>query len=156
MDYLKQQLEEIQKKIEESKKLLADPELAGLARAEIADLERQKLEFEQSASSPMSRLPAEDTDSSLHLPGVNLNIAILEIRSAAGGDEAGIFAGDLLRMYTKFAQSCDWKMEELDRSEGNLGQIKEVVLKISGKDSFNSLQYESGVHRVQRVPKTES
>ncbi|MCR4305730.1 MAG: PCRF domain-containing protein, partial [Candidatus Daviesbacteria bacterium] len=88
--------------------------------------------------------------------GVNPNIAILEIRSAAGGDEAGLFAGDLLRMYTKFAQNKGWKIEELDRSEGKLGQIKEIVLKITGKGCFDSLKYESGVHRVQRVPSTES
>lgn len=81
---------------------------------------------------------------------------ILEIRSAAGGDEAGIFAGDLLRMYTKFAQSKGWQLEQLSRSEGKLGQIKEIVLKVKGKDCYNSLKYESGVHRVQRVPKTES
>lgn len=80
----------------------------------------------------------------------------MEIRSAAGGDEAGIFAGDLLRMYTKFAQSQGWKVEELNRSEGKLNQIKEVVLKISGKDCYNKLKHESGVHRVQRVPVTES
>lgn len=87
---------------------------------------------------------------------INPNIAILEIRSAAGGDEAGLFAMDLLRMYTRFAQSKEWSVEELDRSEGKLGQIKEIVLKISGKDSYNNLKHESGVHRVQRVPKTES
>ncbi|MCL4365818.1 PCRF domain-containing protein, partial [Patescibacteria group bacterium] len=87
---------------------------------------------------------------------VNPNIAILEIRSAAGGDEAGLFAGDLTRMYTRFAQKQSWKIEELDRSEGKLGQIKEIVLKISGKGAYNQLKYESGVHRVQRVPVTES
>lgn len=81
---------------------------------------------------------------------------ILEIRSAAGGDEAGIFAGDLLRMYTKFAQSKGWKVEQFSRSEGKLNQIKEVVLKISGKGCYEALKLESGVHRVQRVPVTES
>lgn len=85
-----------------------------------------------------------------------MDSCILEIRSAAGGDEAGIFAGDLLRMYTKFAQNKGWKVEELNRSEGKLNQIKEVVLKISGKDCYNELRHESGVHRVQRVPITES
>ncbi|EKD85122.1 MAG: hypothetical protein ACD_38C00078G0001 [uncultured bacterium] len=80
----------------------------------------------------------------------------MEVRSAAGGDEAGIFAGDLLRMYTRFVQNQGWKIEELDRSEGKLGQIKEVVLKVKGKDVYNKLKYESGVHRVQRVPTTES
>jgi peptide chain release factor 1 len=88
--------------------------------------------------------------------GINPNIAILEIRSAAGGDEAGLFAGDLFRMYSRFAEKNKWRTEELDRNEGGLGQIKEVVLKITGKGAFTSLSHESGVHRVQRVPKTES
>lgn len=74
-----------------------------------------------------------------------MDSCILEIRSAAGGDEATIFAGDLLRMYTKYTQSKGWQIEELSR----------FVLKIKGKDCYNSLKYESGVHRVQRVPKTE-
>lgn len=157
-DYIKQQIEEITKRIEEVKPLLEDLEMADLAKAEITELEKQKLELEQSAASPMSHLPGEDTGgtASEHLEGVNPSVALLEIRSAAGGDEAGIFAGDLTRMYTKFAQSKGWKIEEIDRSEGNLGQIKEIVLKITGKDSYNNLKYESGVHRVQRVPKTES
>ncbi|MDO8638783.1 MAG: PCRF domain-containing protein, partial [Candidatus Daviesbacteria bacterium] len=81
---------------------------------------------------------------------------IMEIRSAAGGDEAGIFAGDLLRMYSRYALAKGWKLEELDRSEGKLGQIKEVVLKINGSGAYISLNKESGVHRVQRVPETES
>ena len=145
-NYIKQQLEELDRKIEYNRTLLNDPDLKDLARAEITDLEKQKQELEQSASTPM-----------LHLPGgINPNVAILEIRSAAGGDEAGIFASDLLRMYTRFAQKGGWKLEELDRSEGNLRQIKEVVLKIQGKESYNMLKFESGVHRVQRVPKTES
>ena len=74
------------------------------------------------------------------------DVCIMEIRAAAGGDEAGLFAGNLLRMYTRFAQSKSWKVEELDRN----------VLKIIGKDCYSSLKYESGVHRVQRVPITES
>lgn len=132
MDYIREQLDQLNNKIEGIKPLLSDPEMAELAQAEIKQLERQKEQL-----TPMST-------------------AILEIRSAAGGDEAGLFAGDLTRMYTRFAQNKGWKIEELDRSEGKLGQIKEVVLKISGKDSYNNLRFESGVHRVQRVPKTES
>lgn len=126
----------IQKQIEGLKPLLDDPELAPLAKEEIAALEKKSLQ-----SSVISRQTSD---------------CILEIRSAAGGDEAGIFAGDLLRMYTKFAQSKEWKLEELDRSEGKLGQIKEIVLKIKGKDCYTALKNESGVHRVQRVPVTES
>lgn len=152
-NYLEQQLTEINRKIEETKKLLADPQLADLATLEIEELEKQKEELQQSASTPMSS--EEDSDENYE-DEVNPNVAILEIRSAAGGDEAGLFGNDLLRMYTRFAQNRGWKTEELDRSEGKIGQVKEVVLKIRGKEAFSSLRYESGVHRVQRVPKTES
>lgn len=163
MDYIRQQLAQIDKKIEDLKLLLEDPELAELAKLEIAELEKQKVELEQSASTPMLHLPGGVAPAA-HLLGdeptskgeINHNVAILEIRSAAGGDEAGIFASDLLRMYTRYAQSKRWKIEEIGRSEGKLGQVKEVILKIQGKDAYSNLQYESGVHRVQRVPVTES
>ncbi len=84
------------------------------------------------------------------------NKVILEIRSAAGGDEAGIFAGDLYRMYQRFCETKNWKLEELDRSEGGIGNLKEVTASIQGKGCYDLLQYESGVHRVQRIPNTES
>lgn len=153
-DYLEQQLNEIDKKISEVKKMLSDPTLEGLAHLEIEDLEKQKEELEQSASTPMSS--AENNSAEYEEDEVNSNVAILEIRSAAGGDEAGLFGNDLLRMYTRFAQNQGWKIEELDRSEGKIGQIKEIVLKVMGKNVYHALKYESGVHRVQRVPKTES
>lgn len=150
-NYLKQQLEAIDQRIAEARKLLGDPDLGALAEAEITELEKQRVELELSATTPMSS-GEEETDSD----EVNPNIAILEIRSAAGGDEAGLFAGDLLRMYTRYAQNHGWKIEELDRSEGKIGQIKEISLKITGKEAYTALQFESGVHRVQRVPETES
>lgn len=150
MDYIKLKLDEIDKRIKEVKPLLSDPEMTELALAEIADLEKQKEELQISANTSKESGPTFEMNS------VNPDLAILEIRSAAGGDEAGIFAGDLLRMYTKFAQSKGWKIEEIDRSEGNLRQIKEIVLKITGKDCYSALRGESGVHRVQRVPTTES
>lgn len=150
-DYLKQQIEDIDNRIEEIKPLLEDPQMLELAQAEISDLEKQKQELTDSASTPMAEESDDEFDES-----INPNIAILEIRSAAGGDEAGLFAGDLYRMYTRFSENKGWKIEELDRSEGGLGQIKQVTAKITGKNAFLSLQYESGVHRVQRVPKTES
>ncbi|MBI3486324.1 peptide chain release factor 1 [Candidatus Daviesbacteria bacterium] len=154
-DYLKEQLEEIDKRIAGNKLLLQDPELAELAQGEINELEKQRQELEQSASTPME---SEDLSHEALAEGdeVNPNVAILEIRSAAGGDEAGLFAGDLFRMYSRFAEAQKWQIEELDRSEGGLGQIKQITLKISGKNSFEFLKFESGVHRVQRVPKTES
>ncbi len=151
MDYLEQQIAEIDQKIEEAKLLLSDPQMAELAQMEINKLEKQKEELQNSASTPMQESSEEDEDD-----GVNPNIAMLEIRAAAGGDEAGLFAGDLLRMYLRFAENKKWNVDELDKSEGGIGQLKQITLKIKGKDAFKYLKYESGVHRVQRVPKTES
>jgi len=145
--YLQQQLAEIDQKIAENQELLEEPEFAELARQEIEILETQKQELENSAATPMSTSEVEQARTSEVIPiGVNPNLAIMEIRSAAGGDEAGLFAEDLLRMYTRFADSKKWRVEELDK----------MVIKISGKGAFLALKYESGVHRVQRVPKTES
>src|SRR3990167_8583996 len=146
MDYLQQQIDQLNKRVENLKPLLEDPELTSLAQAEITELEKQKAEL---------KTFSQGTNTS-EVSGTNPNIAIVEIRSAAGGDEAGLFAGDLLRMYTRFAQNSKWHIEQLSKSEGKLGQIKEVVLKIFGKDAYNNLKFESGVHRVQRVPVTES
>ncbi len=156
-DYLQQQLDEIDQRIGQNQALLSDPDLKDLAQLEIEDLERQKRELELSASTPMaseeesSSSPANFVDQ-----GINPNVAIIEIRSAAGGDEAGLFAGDLYRMYTRFATIKGYQIEEIDRSEGKIGQIKEAILKINGKGAYANYKYESGVHRVQRVPETES
>ena len=82
--------------------------------------------------------------------------ALLEIRAGAGGDEASLFAGELLRMYQRFAEERGWKWEHLESSPSEVGGFKEVILKVSGEEVFRSLKYESGVHRVQRVPATET
>ena len=82
--------------------------------------------------------------------------AIVEIRAGTGGDEASIFAGDLYRMYLKFAEDKKWKVEEVDMTEGTVGGFKEIILNVSGSNVYGQLKYESGVHRVQRVPKTET
>jgi len=82
--------------------------------------------------------------------------AILEIRGGAGGDEAAIFAGDLFRMYTKYCESKGWKMEVSNSNEGTSGGFKEIICAVTGKDVYGTLKYESGVHRVQRVPQTET
>ena len=82
--------------------------------------------------------------------------AVVEIRAGAGGDEASIFAGDLFRMYTKFIDSKKWKQELMDVSEGVSGGFKEIVFSVTGTDVYGALKYESGVHRVQRVPQTET
>jgi peptide chain release factor 1 len=151
-DYLQQQISELEKKIGENQGLLSDPDLGPLAKLEIEDLENQKQELIDSAATPQETSSEEEYEGD----DLNPNLAILEIRSAAGGDEAGLFANDLLRMYLRYAEKKNWKVEELDRSEGGIGQIKQVVIKIKGKDCYKELQFESGVHRVQRVPKTES
>lgn len=154
-DYLEQQLKDLDQRIAENKKLLSDPELSELAQMEIDELESQKRELQESAAIPNSD-STDSTDSTDYTDQVNPNVAILEIRSAAGGDEAGLFAGDLMRMYLRYAESQKWKALELDRSEGGLGQIKQITLEIRGKNAYENLKFESGVHRVQRVPKTES
>src|SRR3989338_10221288 len=152
-NYLEEQINDIDKRIAANKEILEDPELKDVALAEIEELERQKQELVESAATPMSE-PDESNDS--EESDVNPNVAIMEIRAAAGGDEAGLFAGDLLRMYLRFAEENKWMVEELDRNEGGIGQIKQIVLNIKGKDAFSKLRFEGGVHRVQRVPKTES
>ncbi|MAD30543.1 MAG: peptide chain release factor 1 [Flavobacteriaceae bacterium] len=81
---------------------------------------------------------------------------VVEIRAGTGGDEASIFAGDLYRMYTKYSQSQDWKVSFVDSSEGTAGGFKEVIFEVSGEDVYGTMKYESGVHRVQRVPQTET
>lgn len=156
-EYLKQQVDLIDKAIEEAAKLLSDSDMALLAQEEIDELEKKKRELLDSANTPMGKtIPGNEEADSDETEGVNPNVAILEIRPAAGGDEAGLFAGDLLRMYMRYAQNQNFKVEELDRSEGGLGQIKQAVLEIKGKNAYKNLMFESGVHRVQRVPKTES
>ena len=81
---------------------------------------------------------------------------VIEIRAGTGGDEASIFAGDLYRMYTKYCQSKQWKVSFVDSSEGTAGGFKEVIFEVSGEDVYGTMKYESGVHRVQRVPQTET
>jgi peptide chain release factor 1 len=151
-EYIKNQIELIDDRIKECQALLGDPDMVELANKEIEELTAQKIELIESATTPMEGNDEDDDE----IDGVNPNVAILEIRSAAGGDEAGIFAGDLARMYLRFAENQGWRVEELDRNEGGLGQIKELVLLIKGKNAYKSLRFESGVHRVQRVPSTES
>jgi peptide chain release factor 1 len=82
--------------------------------------------------------------------------AIVEIRGGAGGDEAAIFAADLYRMYTRFAEGRRWRVEVISQSDGTLGGVKEAIFKVKGEGAFGAMRWESGVHRVQRVPVTES
>jgi peptide chain release factor 1 len=123
----------------------AESELAQLAREEIARLQAQ----EQRLALEVQRglLPPDPTDS---------RNTIIEIRAGAGGTESSLFAADLYRMYTRYAERQGWKVETLDSSASDLGGFKEVVFSVTGADVFKRLKHESGVHRVQRVPATEA
>ncbi len=134
--------------LSESKSLLLsedDPEMKEMAREEIATCEARKPQLEEEIK--LLLIPQDPED------GKN---AILEIRGGTGGDEAALFAGDLLRMYTKYAERKGWKIEISSASEGAVGGFKEVICYVSGQDVYGTLKYESGVHRVQRVPATET
>ncbi|MDZ4403997.1 peptide chain release factor 1 [Prosthecobacter sp.] len=122
-----------------------DREIAEMAAAEIPVLEQRLVDLEKAIQE--SILPPDP------LEGRDV---ILEIRAGTGGDEASLFAADLLRMYTRFAENRGWKVESLDTSPSEVGGFKEVIVKISGDDVYRVLKYESGVHRVQRVPATEA
>ncbi len=146
MTYLKRQLEELDKKIAQTKKLLEDPSIAALASEELKKLEQEKGAL-QTGESPRDE-SSQDT--------LDTHNVIMEIRAAAGGDEAGLFAAALYRMYTRFAEREGRQVEQLSINEGGLGNIKEVMFRISGRGSYGKLKHESGVHRVQRIPATES
>ncbi|VAW20898.1 Peptide chain release factor 1 [hydrothermal vent metagenome] len=136
------------KEIESGKEILAeesDEELREMAREEVEKAE--KLIPEKEKEIKLLLVPADPEDS---------KNAILEIRAGTGGDEAGIFAGDLFRMYTKYCEKKGWRLEVTNLNEGTAGGYKEIVAKISGKGVYGIMKYESGVHRVQRVPQTET
>lgn len=122
-----------------------DKELAEMAEAELEDLNAKKVDLEEKIK--VLLIPKDPND--------DKNV-ILEIRAGTGGDEAGIFANDLFRMYTRFAEIRGWKYEIIDINEASMGGIKEVVFGLSGTSVYGDLKFESGVHRVQRVPLTEA
>ena len=122
-----------------------DAEMADMAEAEIAELQDKLPEMEQALE--ILLLPKDSAD--------ELNV-ILEVRAGTGGDEAALFAGDLFRMYARHADIEGWKVEMISQSEGEVGGFKEIIAAIRGKGVFAQLKFESGVHRVQRVPETES
>jgi peptide chain release factor 1 len=133
--------------LSQARELLADqdPELSQMARL---DVERLRPEIE--------RLEAQLGDLLVPPDPLNDRDAIVEVRAGTGGDEAALFAADLFRMYTRFCEGRGWKVEILDLSEGVLGGIKEAVFAARGPRAYGTLRYESGVHRVQRVPATEA
>lgn len=136
---------EVVKNIENNNQLLADKELGQLAREENLELDERKSALEKSLE--LLLIPKDPND------GKNV---ILEIRAGAGGEEAALFASNLLRMYERFCEQNRWKLETLNLNETGIGGIKEVSATIEGKNVFGKLKYESGVHRVQRIPATET
>jgi peptide chain release factor 1 len=134
--------------IESSKEILAnekDEELKEMAKAELDDLNDKVSPLEEEIK--LLLIPADPEDS---------KNAIMEIRAGTGGDEASIFAGDLYRMYSRYCENMGWKISVTNISEGTVGGFKEVIMEVSGNRVYGILKYESGVHRVQRVPKTET
>ncbi|MEQ8258287.1 MAG: peptide chain release factor 1 [Roseovarius confluentis] len=125
--------------------MLDDPEMKDLAAEELDALEEQRPALEERLQ--LALLPRDKADA---------RPAIIEIRPGTGGEEAALFAGDLLRMYQRYAEARGWKLEIIEFSETELGGVKEVVANIKGEGVFARLKFESGVHRVQRVPETES
>ena len=132
-------------RIEENRALLKDKDLGELAREELVELEEELERLENELR--MLLLPKDPNDAK--------NV-FLEIRAGTGGDEAALFAADLFRMYSKYAETKRWKVEVISISETGIGGVKEVVAAIEGKNVFSRMKYESGVHRVQRVPSTET
>ncbi|WP_439425231.1 peptide chain release factor 1 [Oenococcus alcoholitolerans] len=140
-----QNYQKIRKQIEEDRELLSDKEMAPLVKDELSDLETRERNLQEKIK--IALMPKDPND--------DKNI-IMEIRGAAGGDEANLFAGDLLNMYSRYAQSQGWDFQIVDHTEGEAGGFKEVVANISGSKVYSKLKFESGTHRVQRVPVTET
>ncbi|MGN0907960.1 MAG: peptide chain release factor 1 [Bullifex sp.] len=141
-------IQRIDQEIQDAREMMkgeTDSDLVEMAKEEITGLEKEREEAEKQCK--MLLIPPDPLD------GKNI---IMEIRAGTGGDEAALFAADLFRMYTHYAETKRWKLEVMSSNETGLGGIKEIVVSISGKDVYGSLRYESGVHRVQRVPETES
>ena len=134
--------------ITSSKEILAnekDEDFREMAKAELDELGTRKTELEEEIKILM--IPKEPEDA---------KNAVVEIRAGTGGDEASLFAGDLYRMYSRYCDSRKWRTELVDMTEGTAGGFKEIIFNVSGEDVYGDLKYESGVHRVQRVPATET
>ena len=141
------ELENARKQLDDNRELATsrDVEIAAMADDEIPDLEKRVTELEREMQ--VALLPPDENEN---------RDAIIEIRAGTGGSEAAIFAADLYRMYHRYAESAGLKTEDLESSASEMGGLKEVIFKVSGESVFRKLRYESGVHRVQRVPATEA
>ena len=137
--------QDITKRIAENRELLSDPELGEMAQAELPELDQSKTKLE--AELEVLLLPRDPNDE---------RNTILEIRSGEGGEEAALFAADLFRMISRYAEQKRWKVEVLNISEASAGGLKELTALVTGQNVYSHLRYEGGVHRVQRVPATEA
>ena len=133
------------REIEENRSLLADKDLGELAKAEIIQLEHKEATLDEKLR--LLLIPKDPND---------YKNVFLEIRAGTGGGEAALFASDLLRMYLRFSERKGWRTDILSLNETGIGGIKEVIVAIEGSNAFSKLKYESGVHRVQRIPTTEA
>ncbi|MDH7513889.1 MAG: peptide chain release factor 1 [Clostridiales bacterium] len=144
-----EEFKRVKSEIRQSEDIIADkkaePELRSLAEAELKELHERELKLEEELK--LLLLPKDPYDEK--------NV-FLEIRAGAGGDESSLFAQDLFRMYSRYAESRGWQFEVMQASVSPIGGFKEIIANIRGKDVYSSLKYESGVHRVQRVPRTEA
>ena len=138
-------LENARAEKEDLTEMLSDPEMKDMAQEELLALDKKIPELEKHIQ--MALIPKDEDDA---------KNAILEIRAGTGGDEAALFASDLFTMFKGFAAKQGWKFEVMEASESDIGGYKEIVAEITGRNVFQRLKYESGTHRVQRVPKTES
>jgi peptide chain release factor 1 len=134
-----------EKDLASARDMEADPEMAEMAREEISSIETELPQLEDDLQKLL--IPKDPDD---------VRNTFLEIRAGTGGDEAALFAGDLLRMYTRFAERQGWRAELMSESEGEVGGFKEVVIRVIGDGVYGKLKFESGGHRVQRVPATET
>src|SRR5256712_4848251 len=141
------ELEAARRQLDDNRELATsrDVEVAAMADDEIPDLEKRVVDLERELQ--IALLPSDENEE---------RDAIIEIRAGTGGSEAAIFAADLYRMYNRYAESAGLKTEDLESSPSEMGGLKEVIFKVSGESVFRKLRYESGVHRVQRVPATEA
>lgn len=140
-----QRYKQVEQDLAGAREMLEDPDMAEMAREEIDSGEAELVKLEEELQRLL--LPKDPDDA---------RNAFLEIRAGTGGDESALFAGDLLRMYTRHAERVGWRCELVSESESELGGYKEVVLRVVGEDVFGALRFESGGHRVQRVPATET
>jgi peptide chain release factor 1 len=140
-----QQYKNILSNIENAKEMLKDDEMKEMAKMELDELTPKQEVLEEEIK--VLLIPKDPADS---------KNAVVEIRAGAGGDEASIFTGDLYRLYTNYASSKRWKTEVVDVAEGTSGGYKEIIFNVKGEDVYGMLKFESGVHRVQRVPQTET